>query len=466
MARSMAKARLGLAMGIALCALGGAQVAVAETAGPAENCRITGEVVGPFLDPARLERLETTLRAMVDTSIAPGVVMMIERADEPVFSFAYGMADAEHGQPMAEDTLFRLYSMTKPVTSLAAMQLVAEGRLSLDDPVADFIPEFADSQVMAADGGDPVPLDRPITVRDLLMHGAGLTYRTGQANAAGPVYAARGIPAGPGVDQPPTDGSDPVTSLAELARRVAAVPLLNQPGTAFTYGNATDILGRVIEVATGEPLSDILERQILHPLGMDSTAFQVTPEDIGRLSAAYIAPPQFPAETRAVVSSVPIDRLGPAQLTIADDAETSFYLGEPLIEYGGAGLVGTTRDYLRFTAAMRQNGRYPGGTLLPADLAAAMHADQLAPEARSGAANLAGLGFGYGFAVRLDPTETVPVFPQCGYFWGGAASTNFWIDPHGGTSGVMMTQVFGGDVKSYWLEALRILYAPEIEPVN
>ncbi|MEM8695443.1 MAG: serine hydrolase domain-containing protein [Pseudomonadota bacterium] len=428
--------------------------------GPAV-CAVTGDPAVPLLDAATRGRLEATLRDMVDRGIAPGVVMMIEQNGQPVFSFAHGMADAEHERAMADDTLFRLYSMTKPITSLVALQLVAEGRLSLDDPVSRYIPEFADATVLADEGGPdaaPVSLERPVTIRDLLRHSAGLTYRTAEDNRAGPIYAARGIPAGPGLDQPPTDGSAPVQSLAELVRRVADVPLLNQPGTDFTYGNATEVLGRVVEIVTGERLSQAFSARIFGPLGMSSTFFQVPADDADRMSSAYVATAQFPDRTPGVMGSVPIEELGAAALRLIDDAETSFFLPAPRIEYGGAGLVGTAGDYLRFTRAVRENRRPDGAMLLPPALADAMRSNQLPPEALSDDPTLRGLGFGYGFAVKLGPTEAEPVFPQCGYFWGGAASTSFWIDPAGETSGVVMTQIFGGDVTSYQIELLRILY--------
>ncbi|WP_299329464.1 serine hydrolase [Parasphingopyxis sp.] len=425
-------------------------------------CSIIGDPVRPDFDQAARVELETTLRDMVDRGIAPGVVMMVEQGGETVFSFAHGAADPEQGEPMAEDTLFRLYSMTKPVTSIVALQLVAEGRLSLDDPVSDYIQEFADIRMMPEDGeSEPVAPVRPVTIGDLLTHTAGLTYRTNVETVAGQAYFARGIPAGPGVDQPPIDGSDPVSSIAELVRRVAAVPLLSQPGTAFTYGNATDVLGRVIEIVSDAPLSDVFDARILTPLGMPSTSFHVAEADLPRLSSAYAAPAQFPDEGEGVATGVAIDRLGPATLTLADPAASSLFASPPAIEYGGAGLVGTAGDYLRFTTAVREMEMPDGSAMLPASLAEAMRSDQLTPEARLAADNLDGLGFGYGFAVRLNPTAEAPVFPQCGYFWGGAASTFFWIDPAGETSGVIMTQVFGGDVRSYFLEAMRILYAAE-----
>ncbi|MEO1169473.1 MAG: serine hydrolase domain-containing protein [Pseudomonadota bacterium] len=450
----------GLGASIALL-LAAPAVAQSATSDIAAVCSIIGDPVRPSFDQPMRERLEAALRDMVDRGIAPGVVMMVEQDGETVFSFTHGMADAEHDRAMAEDSLFRLYSMTKPVTSLVALQLIAEGRLSLDDPVARYIPEFADATVFPAENAsdaEPVPPQRPVTIRDLLRHSAGLTYRTAEDNPAGPIYAARGIPAGPGVDQPPTDGSAPVESLAELVRRVAAVPLLNQPGEDFTYGNATDVLGRVIEIVTGDRLSDVFSARIFAPLGMESTFFQVPAEDADRMSSAYIAAPQFPDRTEGVMGSVPIEELGAAALRPIDDAETSFYLSPPRIEYGGAGLAGTADDYLRFTRAVRENRRPDGSALLPPALADAMRSNQLPPEALSDDPTLRGLGFGYGFAVKLGPTETTPVFPQCGYFWGGAASTSFWIDPAGETSGVIMTQIFGGDVKSYRIELLRILY--------
>lgn len=410
----------------------------------------------PNFDEARKQRLEEIVRKLVDLGVAPGAVLRIEQAGRTVVDYSYGLADRENGTPMRSDALFRLYSMTKPITSVAAMRLVENGTLDLDDPVARYIPAFADARVQDADGL-LMPLERPISIRDLLTHTAGISYRT-DTSPVGKLYAQRGIPAGPGVANPPTDGSLPVASLAELAERVATTPLEAQPGTEWGYGNATDVLGRVLEVATGKPLQQVLSEQVLSPTGMNDTAFQVAPAAEGRMTAAYFNPSPKKAGS-GVLAGIGIETIESPNLFLADPAIGGIFASAPPIAYGGAGLVGTAEDYLRFTSMLRAGGTAQGQRTVEQSTIDQMRSNQILPDARSDDATLAGLGFGLGFATRLAPTDRAPRFPQCGYFWGGAASTFFWIDPAGDVSGVLMTQVFGGDASSFWLAIIRDIYS-------
>lgn len=411
------------------------------------------------IDARKQAALTTLMRDMVDKQIAPGVVMLIEQRGKPVVEIETGFADSETKVAMQRDTLFRIYSMTKPLTSVVAMQLVEAGKLSLVDPVSKYIPEFADARVTAADGKTEA-LARPINVRDLLMHNAGLTYSSAATDPVHSAYRQLGIPAGPGVASAPTDGSSPVQTTAELAQRVARAPLMNQPGIRFTYGNASDVLGRVVEVASGMRLRDLIAARITVPLGMTDSAFIVSQAQVARLSAAYASPPQHPSKSEDTLQAVDIATLGKGQVFKIDSGATSIFLRPSQIDFGGAGMVSTAPDYLRFTQMLRQRGMLGTVRVLRPATIDAMRVDQLSEEARIRSPLLGGLGFGYGFAVRLTPTATPPVFPRCGYFWGGAASTFFWVDPAGQSSGVMMTQVFGGDVRPYWLAAMKILYGP------
>lgn len=406
-------------------------------------------------DPALRADLTGLLDDMVGKGIAPGAVLMVEHKGRVILSQAVGYADREDRRPMKVDSLFRLYSMTKPITSLAAVRLASQGKLALDHPVSRYIPEFASARTRSG------PVARPVTLQDLLTHQAGVSYRTETENPAAEDYRRRGIPAGPGVDAPPTNGEPPVESLSQLAERIATSPLGGEPGQAFTYGNATDIVGRVIEIATGKPLSTALEELVLSPLGMSETAFTVPSWLSGRLTSAYAAPSQFPAITGpGVLSRVPVEKLAPTEPGKIDDDAKSIFLKQPKIEFGGAGLVGTAADYLRFTTAMRLQTKGAKPQLVPPQWARAIFANQLSARARDNTKMLDGTGFGYGFAVRTAPTAERPIFPSCAYFWGGAASTYFWVDPLSQSSGVLMTQVFGGDVKSYWLAMMERLYAP------
>ncbi len=391
----------------------------------------------------------------MDKGAAPGAVIRIEQGGATMLDYSYGFADREKKTPMDGEALFRLYSMTKPVTSVAAMRLIERGKLRLNDPLSRHLPEFAAARVYAGDGVASAPLQRPVTVRDLLTHGAGVTYRT-DPSAVGKLYARRGIPAGPGVDTAPADGSSPVTTLAELTRRVASTPLASQPGAAWTYGNGTDVLGHVLERVTGKPLGTVLQEEVLDPAGMRSTWFAVPPRETKRLTAAYLAPAQAGGD--GVLKGRDIDQLAAPKLLPIDPGEGGIFAKPPVIQYGGAGLVGSAADYLRFTRMMRQGGTIDGTRLLSSRLVDQMRSEQITPAARSTAATLGDLGFGYGFAVRTQPTAADPPFPKCGYFWGGAASTYFWVDPAGQTSGVLLTQVFGGDVRSFWLAVMREIY--------
>jgi CubicO group peptidase (beta-lactamase class C family) len=429
-----------------------------RSATAAPQCARPGNI-NVVVDDRKRAALIKLMNQMVEKKIAPGVVMMVEQRGRPVIAIKTGFADAEAKAPMREDTLFRVYSMTKPLTSVAAMQLIEAGRLSLADPVSKYIPEFRTTRVAATDGKLEA-LARPITVRDLMTHTAGMTYASAATDPVHSAYRKLGIPAGPGVDTLPADGSAPVRTTEELARRLALAPVLNQPGSRFTYGNASDVLGRVVEVAGGVRLRDVIAARITGPLGMSDSAFAVKPGDVARLSAAYVSPSQQAGKSEATLQTIDVATLGNGRLMRVDGGNTSIYLRASEIDYGGAGMISSAPDYLRFTQMLRQRGSLEGKRVLQAPSVDAMRLDQLAPEARSGSPMLGGLGFGYGFAVRLAPTADTPVFPRCGYFWGGAASTYFWVDPAGQTSGVMMTQVFGGDVRPYWLAAMRIIYAP------
>lgn len=408
-------------------------------------------------DPQRIARLKEIVREFVDAGIAPGAVLKIERNGEIAIDFAYGVSDIENGKPMMGAALFRLYSMTKPVTSVAALRLVEQGQISLDDPVSRYIPEFSNTKVYSGAGDDSEQsLKRPITIRDLLTHTAGMSYQT-NSDAVGRIYAKRGIPAGPGVANPPTDGSAPVNTLEELAGRVATTPLSSQPGERWSYGNATDVLGRVLEVVTGKPLREVLEELVLVPTGMSDTAFQVAPEDVSRMTAAYINP--APKQSgKGVAAMADLETIARPQLTLADPADGGIFEQSPSIEYGGAGLIGTASDYLRFTRMLRSNGVAEGTRILEAATVDELSSSQISDLARTNATTLGGLGFGFGFATNDRISDPVPNIPICGYFWGGAASTFFWVDPVGDVSGVLMTQVFGGDTSSLWLALMEEIY--------
>ena len=409
------------------------------------------------LQASQLDSVRAIGADLVKRGHAPGVVTLIYCGKEAVLAAAEGMADQARQRASAMDDLFRIYSMTKPVTSVAALILADEGKLRLDDPVARFIPEFGDAKVFAGAGQPVQPLARPVTIRDLLRHTAGLTYR-GAENDVQKAYVARGIDHGGGAVVVPEDGSAPVANLADMARRIATIPLLGQPGERFTYGNATDVLGRVVEAASGETLERFLAQRIFKPLGMHDTAFQVGAAGQARLTAAYWASASTPGDNR-ILRAGGTAALAQGSVKQAEDPANSVFAKPRSIAFGGAGLVSTAADYQRFLQMLMNGGAADGKRIVSAAMLAEMTRNQL-PASALANPQLAsqGLGFGLGVATVADlaraPVQVSPGF----YFWGGAASTYFWVDPARRMSGVVMTQVLGGDVGAFYIEMLKALY--------
>ena len=408
-------------------------------------------------------------RAAVDRSFAPGVVVLVKERDRAPYAYAYGQRTIETRAPLRNDDLFRIYSMTKPVTVAAAMILVDDGVIKLDDPVSSYIPSFANARVYA--GGDTIatmqtaPLIRPLTIRDLMRHTAGMTYKSADPHPPHWLYVLRGVDTGSGADIPPQDGSPPVSSSADLADRIAAIPLLHQPGARFSYGNAIDVLGRVIEIAAGEQLGDFMERRLFAPLGMKDTSFRVDAEDAPRMTAAYSAKASAPV-TGGVLDAAKLADLDRGTLTLADPPENGVFARERAMHYGGAGLMSTAPDYLRFAEMLLNGGALGGVRVLSEGAVAEMTREQLSADvlAASPALTQEGLTFGLGVAIKKHRAVARTKAPVGSYFWGGAASTNFWVDPENRIVGVVMTQVFGGDFRTYYLEMLRAIYPDDADP--
>lgn len=415
--------------------------------------------------PQRVARAEAVVRQAVASGHAPGVVVDVRCHGRPVLAAAAGLADSARQRPMGQHDLFRIYSMTKPVTSLAAMQLVDEGRLSLDDPIAKHLPEFAGTQVIASlQANAPlrtVPPHRPATVRDLLRHTAGMSYISPAPDAVHKLYVQKGIDHGAGNLIVPTDGSPPVDSVAELSRRIAAVPMLYQPGERHSYGNATDVLGHLVAVVAGKPLREVLAERVFRPLAMNDTGFEVTPAQLPRLTAAYGAASQI-AGGDSVLRRRQLAAIGPSQFGLLDDPEKSVFARRRAIDFGGAGLVSTAADYQRFLAMLLNGGSAADGRrIVSRQSLAEMTRNQLGASAIAAwGLGAQGLGFGLGFATFDDPARAPAAIPRGGLFWAGAASTYFWADPARGASGVLMTQVFGGDVMPYFMDLMDALYGP------
>jgi CubicO group peptidase (beta-lactamase class C family) len=413
---------------------------------------------------ARENRMSEIADTAIEKSLAPGILIMIRDREGLVYSSVRGLDDIDSARPLREDSLFRMYSMTKPVTSTVAMMLVEDGTLSLDDPVSKWIPGFAGARVYKSGKTlvdlETVPLDRPVLVRDLMQHTAGLGYPFSPDDPVSVLFALRGIETGSRSDAPPADGSARASSLEEMANRIAELPLRSQPGEAFTYGNATDVLGRVIEAATGERLSAVMSRRLFAPLGMSDTFFSVPDAKRDRLTSAYQAITEARKQD-AILDVVDVAALPAGKLLRVDARETSPFATPYPIDFGGAGLVSTGEDYLKFAQMIANGGTLKGVRILSEETAAQMLTGSLPEKARA-TPSLAGRGldFGLGFAVIAQPGIAGLNIPQGTSFWGGAASTIFWVDPVNDTSGVILTQVFGGDFRAAYLAMIDAWYAP------
>ncbi len=393
----------------------------------------------------------------LDRNVVPGCAMIVGGPEGVIHQEVRGLAD-EAGSALRGDHLYRIYSMTKPVTSALALILMEAGILDLEQPVSAWLPEFAAVRVYQS--GDTLqtlqtaPLERAVTVRDLLRHTAGLTYR-GADTPIARLYAWRGIDNGSGETITAMDGSPDPTSLAQFAAKIATVPLREQPGTRFTYGNATDVLGAVIEAATGTRLGNLMRDRIFLPLGMMDTAF--TAVDPARLTAAWAGRSQRPLPN--ILDTTDLSGLGRNELTLVDRPATSPFARARPIDFGGAGLVASMQDYLLFARMLASGGQLDGTRVLSEDSVRLMSTNALPPAALAlPTLQQLGLGFGLGTAMYLDPAKAPAGVPPGVFFWGGAASTFFWADPQNRIGGVIMAQVFGGDFRAYHIAMIQALY--------
>lgn len=369
---------------------------------------------------ARLARLAAYFQASVDSDRVGGITAVVTRHGKVVFAGAWGMADRESSRPTQLTTRFRIASQTKAVTSVAAMILIEEGRLGLNDRVSRFIPEFAATTVsaMADSAGTPVwrvvPARRQITVRDLLTHASGYSYGTDASVSA--AYAREELGPKAGYGWYFADKREPIcTSVA----RIGKLPAMAQPGEGFVYGYSTDILGCAIERAAGMSLSEFFQRRIFAPLKMFSTSFCVKHEDAALLATVY--------------------SLNEGKLTRAVDGARGQgdYVGGPCVSYsGGAGLISTAGDYTRLLQMLANNGELEGMRILSPNSVALMSQNQVGT--RYGTT---GSGFGLGFAVLQDPGLAGEYGSVGLYGWGGAYHTSYWVDPADGIVAVLMTNL-------------------------
>ena len=374
-------------------------------------------------DAARLARIDRHFARYVDDGRLPGWLLLVSRRGKIVHLGTCGLRDVEAGLPVELDTRFRVYSMTKPITSVAAMMLYEEGAFELKDPVSRFIPAFADVRVFR--GGSALnavtaPATEPVRVWHLLTHTAGLTYGFHYAHPVDAMYRAAGFEWGT------PDGVD----LAGCCERWAGLPLLFEPGAEWNYSVAHDVLGRVVEVASGQPLDRFLGERILDPLGMTETSFWVDETGAHKLAALYVVRPGSWQAAR-------------------NDAVGQQVLRPPACLSGGGGLVSTASDYHRFTQMLLGGGELDGVRLLSTRTIRYMTRNHLPGDADLEAfgrplfaeTTFDGVGFGLGFSVVRDPVANKVLSSAGEFAWGGAASTAFWVDSTEEITALFLTQL-------------------------
>jgi len=377
---------------------------------------ISPEEVGFSSD--RLDRINTLVQGYVDKGKLAGAVTMLSREGE-VFHFeSHGLADIDRGLPMETDSIFRIYSMTKPITSVAVMMLYEEGHFSLDDPVGKFIPELGRMKVsdgMGERGMRLVEQDKPITIRHLLTHTSGLSMGSHKDSPVEEQYRQ-------------SDMMDPQSNLPEMVKKLSALPLLTQPGAKWRYSRATDVLGCLVQVISGQPFDEFLQERILGPLGMVDTAFYVSEEKLDRLAAVY-----------GPKSDGSIEEL--------DNVFVNKFKVPHTLFSGGGGLTSTAEDYMRFSQMLCNKGELDDVRILGPKTVEMMTSNHL-PESlkpfavgQSNASDTRGCGFSLGLRVVMDIAEHGVLGSEGIYSWGGAASTIFWVDPAEDMVAILLTQM-------------------------
>ena len=380
------------------------------------------------LSSTRLQRMSDAFKREVDKGTLPGATVMVARRGQIGWFDAIGRQSPDASAPMSRDTIFRIFSMTKPIVSVGIMMLIEDGHFLLSDPVSKFIPEFANQKVGVENNGklDLVPLRRPMTVQDLLRHTSGITYDHTGNGLVQQLYQQSRL------------RSRKITN-AEHAVMVAGLPLMCQPGAEWNYSRSTDILGRIIEVVSGKSLGAYLTERILAPLQMAETAFHTAEENAGRLAEPFAADPWN-----------------------GDKIQLFNMLEKPVMESGGGGLVSTTMDYARFSQMLLNGGALDGNRIIARKTLELMASNHLGADVKVNSPLMpAGHGFGLGFAVRTH-AGLAPFPGSTGeFFWSGMAGTFFWIDPKEDLFAVFMMQ--GPGQRQYIRIMLRNLVASAVE---
>jgi len=393
-------------------------------------------------DAARLNRITEHLdRNYIQSGKIAGCQTLVARHGHVAYFGSLGCADSERGKPMQDDTIFRIYSMSKPITSVALMQLYEQGHFQLNDPVSRVLPEWKDQQVWVSGEGDQMETrapKRPMTFRHVLSHSGGLTY--GATNhPVDKVYRRVGV------------NRDRSETLSTFIERLGQVPLYYEPGERWMYSLSTDVCGALVERISGMPFDRYLQGNIFDPLGMRDTSFWVRPEKQARFAANYQRNPD-------------------KSLRLIDYPESSTYLKEPKFFSGGGGLTSTTADYLRFADMLRRGGELDGarilgprtiGLMTKNHLAGGKDLTQMAIGTFSETAN-EGVGFGLGFAMTLSEVET-GALGKGDYYWGGAASTIFWVDPKEDLVVIFMTQLMPSATFNFRGQLKNLVYSAIVD---
>lgn len=379
------------------------------------------------LSDERLQRITNHMNAHVEAGHFTGATGFIARKGKLVYFETYGHQDREEEIPMAEDTIFRIYSMSKAITGVAVMMLYEEGHFFLNHSVSKYLPEFAEMSVVSSEDGEEklAPAENEITIRDLLMHTSGITYGGGGNSAK--YYRESGA-------------RTPGMNLAEFSEAVAKAPLEFESGTEWWYGFSIDILGRLVEVVSGQPFEEYLAEHVFTPLGMNDTAFYVPEENHDRLVKLY----------------TPNDDGG---VSVNEGRAQDSYKTPPSWPSGGGGLVSTTMDYARFCQMLLNNGELDGCRILGRKSVELMRADHLGDIPKNGPLIARdGVGFGLTFAVTTDIGALGEIESNGSYSWGGAAGTRFWIDPEEELVGVFMINILPYRGLPYGDEFKRLVY--------
>ena len=402
---------------------------------------VPAEDVG--LISSRLAAIPKFMQAYIDSGKLAGASTLVSRRGEIAHLECLGVQDKDTKAPLTPDTLFRIYSMTKPITSLALMMLYEEGKFQLNNPVARYIPAFERLRVWA--GGDEKkydtkPCERAMTIRDLLTHTSGLTYGFMRGHPVDALYRAAGI-----------DGVNSVNmTLADFVETLADIPLLFSPGTEWSYSMGTDVCGRLVEIFSGMPLDKFFSTRIFEPLGMVDTAFHVPADKLERFASSYFKSPET----------------GKEGLMDKGDATSSF-AKQPLFLSGGGGLVSTMMDYWRFCQMLLNGGEFDGHRFLSRKTIDFMRMNHLPEDQTTMGMSISthsplaaeGTGFGLGFAVVLDPAELQSISSHGNFSWGGAASTYFWIDPEEDLIAILMTQLYPSSTYPLRPQLGQLVYA-------